>query len=384
MGGYFDKLKSASMNSRSGGGSGTSDYDELQNKPSVNGNTLAGNKTSSQLGLQSEINLESKLDADLVSDENSTNKFTNATEKAAWNGKQDAIADLSAIRLGASAGATALQQSDVVSTYSASGVEPVNGTAINAAIGTLDVESVGGAGKVISAISETNGKISATVTTMDTVPTENSTNPVTSGGVYPVAVKAVDEGAKNKLKNSAVTQTVGEVVYTVNPDGTVSAYTTATTTASRTLIITETADNCYVNANKDVITGLPETELDVAMQYGIGASGNIANYTPDEEYHTIEVSGIIRYCLISIRTGVSIPQSSPLVFKPMICTASDWSVSQKFVPYCPTMRELYEMILALQSGVDRSLSIQSESLTKKAEQEEIKDSENGTSILYPD
>lgn len=167
--------------------------------------------------------------------------------------------------------------------------------------------------------------------------------------ITPALIEQVDSGSKNKLKNLATSQTVGEVVYTVNSDGTVSAYTTATTTASRTLTLTSTNDNCYVNAG-DLITGNPNTTLDVAMQYGIGASGNIANYEPDEEYHTIEVSGIIRYCLISIRTGVSIPQSSPLVFRPMICTAADYAVSQKFVPYAPTNKELYEMIQMLQNG----------------------------------
>ena len=34
-----------------GGGGGTSDYNDLSNKPSINGNTLRGNKTAEQLGL---------------------------------------------------------------------------------------------------------------------------------------------------------------------------------------------------------------------------------------------------------------------------------------------------------------------------------------------
>ena len=51
------------------------------------------------------------------------------------------------------------------------------------AINALDVSSVGGDGKYISAISETDGKISAAATTMDTTPTENSTKAVTSGGI---------------------------------------------------------------------------------------------------------------------------------------------------------------------------------------------------------
>lgn len=54
---------------------------------------------------------------------------------------------------------------------------------ITAAIQALDVSSVGGDGKYISAISETDGKISATATTMDTTPTANSKKAVTSGGI---------------------------------------------------------------------------------------------------------------------------------------------------------------------------------------------------------
>lgn len=51
------------------------------------------------------------------------------------------------------------------------------------AINNLNYSSVGGGGKYIQAISESNGVISATVETMDTVPTENSTKAITSGAV---------------------------------------------------------------------------------------------------------------------------------------------------------------------------------------------------------
>lgn len=42
-------------------------------------------------GLQSEITSTNKLDADLVDDSTSTNKFVSNAEKSAWNGKQSAI-----------------------------------------------------------------------------------------------------------------------------------------------------------------------------------------------------------------------------------------------------------------------------------------------------
>lgn len=42
-------------------------------------------------GLQSEITSDNMLDADLVDDSTSTNKFVTALEKSAWSGKQDAL-----------------------------------------------------------------------------------------------------------------------------------------------------------------------------------------------------------------------------------------------------------------------------------------------------
>ena len=80
-------------------------------------------------------------------------------------------------------------------------------TAITNAINALDVASVGGDGKYISAISETDGKISATATTMDTAPTASSTKAVTSGGVK-TAINTAETNAKN-LANATGTLGIG-------------------------------------------------------------------------------------------------------------------------------------------------------------------------------
>ena len=64
-------------------------------------------------------------------------------------------------------------------------------TAIENAIEALDVSSAGGSGKFIQAISETNGKISATEGTIDSAPTSGSGNPVSSGGVYDFVTKNI-------------------------------------------------------------------------------------------------------------------------------------------------------------------------------------------------
>ena len=42
----------------SGGGGGTNDYEELINKPTINGHELSGNMSSDDIGVQSKINNE--------------------------------------------------------------------------------------------------------------------------------------------------------------------------------------------------------------------------------------------------------------------------------------------------------------------------------------
>lgn len=56
-----------------------------------NGSTVEFSVADLVAGLQSEITSTNKLDADLVDDSTSTNKFVSSAEKTAWNGKQSAI-----------------------------------------------------------------------------------------------------------------------------------------------------------------------------------------------------------------------------------------------------------------------------------------------------
>lgn len=82
--------------------------------------------------------------------------------------------------------------------------------AVRDAINALDVSEVGGTGKYISAISEADGKISATAETMDTTPTANSQKAITSGGVKAAiaALDAASVGGNGKFI-SAISETDG-------------------------------------------------------------------------------------------------------------------------------------------------------------------------------
>ena len=124
-------------------------------------------------------------------------------KKSELSGKQDTISDLATIRSGASAGATAYQKPSggIPKTDLASAVQTslgkadtalqshqdISGKADVAALAgytptanfaTINGASITGGGDIII----TAG--SSSITTIDAVPTKNSTNPVQSGGVY--------------------------------------------------------------------------------------------------------------------------------------------------------------------------------------------------------
>lgn len=69
-----------------------------------------------------------------------------------------------------------LPASNVTSTYSSTGTEPVNGKAVGEALKSLDVATKGGAGKYIQSISETDGKIAAVEAIMPTIPRSSVVN----------------------------------------------------------------------------------------------------------------------------------------------------------------------------------------------------------------
>lgn len=85
-------------------------YDNVNQKIILtlqNGNTIDIPVGALISGLQTEITSSNKLDADLINDSTSTNKFVTANEKTTWNNKQDTISDLSTIRSNATNGQNA-------------------------------------------------------------------------------------------------------------------------------------------------------------------------------------------------------------------------------------------------------------------------------------
>lgn len=218
---------------------------------------------------------------------------------------------------------TTLPASNTTSTYSPSGTSPVNGVAVNAALGTLD--------EIISQHTA-------------------------------AMAKSVNEGSKNKLKISTVMASSNNygtsivtngVRFTVNSDGSVTvnresansspAYVYLSLDSGAAITIDDFCTGEYV------LSGCPSG----------GSANTYRMYAAKSTYSAYDVgSGVVLpstsitgiLLLISIHSSYD---AQNLVFRPMICKQEDWAISHSFVPYCPTLYELYQMILS--DGQTRSI-----------------------------
>lgn len=280
---------------RSGGGGGepgTTNYNDLTNKPSVNGHILIGSKTSSDLDLQ------------------------------------PVISDLSTIRSGAAAGATAVQPA------------------------TMN-----------QALSGKQDNL-----TFDSTPTSGSTNPVTSGGVYTSLTTKVDKvagkglstndftnqdkeqittnkngiaaleqmnGKKNWIDVDITSQTVSTLDFGVNPDN--------------TIVVDGSKPPSSVSLTINEAVQLPQG--DYVLLDGSGVSSSTLNITLFKNTSTwtgtTATNGKFEftangtdtyYCRIYVNTAVD-----NVTFKPMIITKEAYDAGfTDYTPYAPTNRELYE------------------------------------------
>lgn len=324
-----------------GGGGGSTNYNELSNKPQINSHKLEGNKTAAQLGFSTVATTGSYAD---LTDKPKIPDLTNYYTKTDTDNEiERAIADLD------------------VSSTSATGhvirsIEQVDGK-INAVAELVDTAPKIGSTKLITSDAVyTALSTKQNTLTFDTTPTNNSTNPVTSGGVYTsqqaqdtAIAKLVDAGAKNLLKNTGTTQTIRGITFTVNDDGTVTVNGTNTSTSAAVFYVNILPAATAASYNDCRLTGCPEggstSTYRLAVQLN---SGSYTTYASD----TGNGATISNVPSSDCRVGIFVYAGATvnnLVFKPMICTLENYVISSEYVPYAPSNRELYEMILALQN-----------------------------------
>lgn len=150
-----------------GGGSGTDNYNDLSNLPQINGETLAGNKTGENLGLQDALTFDS------APTEDSTNPVESGGVYNALAGKQDNLIfdddptenSTNPVKSGGVYSALAGKQDNLTfdGVYNASTNKAATESTVTNAIAGLDVSAFSvDADETISSISETDGKVSVT------------------------------------------------------------------------------------------------------------------------------------------------------------------------------------------------------------------------------
>lgn len=129
------------------------------------------------------------------------------------------------------------------------------------------------------------------------------------------------------------------VTFTVNSDYSITV--TGTASGGNAAFVISPNGRFTIENGEWVLSGTPSGGS--TTSYNISIAG-----TASDLGNSVEFTGCTaQFVRIYVISGTTV---NNLVFRPMVCSKADWIVSQAYVPYCPTMLELYQMILSQNSG----------------------------------
>lgn len=184
---------------------------------------------------------------------------------------------------------------------------------------------------------------------VDESPTEDSENLVSSGGVASAikvisnaVAEQIDSGSKNRLTINSGSSTPPTRWINIPVSVESGNYRVYFGNLTSDDTDAEKCQACFLDsANTQVSNWLSfERGTDVSAAATLTGSATTFRLYPSDSYAHSE--------------GDTVTFSDG-----MVCAESEWSISQKYVPYCPTMPELYQMILDLGGG-NRSMQTEPE------------------------
>jgi hypothetical protein len=246
-----------------GGGSGTTNYNELSNKPQINSVTLSGNKSLDALGIQAQLTFDTEPTED------STNPVESGGVYSALSTKQDTLTidatptenSSNPVQSGGTYTALAGKQDTLTfeGTYNASSNRAATESTVSDAIKALDVAGASSiaASKTISAWSETDGK--ASISTQDiaiagtqavltgyTPESPSQTDSILATDTVNAAIKKLDERSRvdenniSTLSAELAKYVIAEKTLKLNPTG-------AGETPDVTMTQTGTSDGWWIS-----------------------------------------------------------------------------------------------------------------------------------------
>lgn len=149
----------------------------------------------------------------------------------------------------------------------------------------------------------------------------------------------VNRGSKNFLKlTDTSSSTVNKVTITYNSDGTYTIDSGGEASSAAGYFYLARSSSNPLFQKGSVISGCSGGS---DSTFYIGIAGTSIKQGSSAVTLSADVSGSLIFSFAADQTFDN------LVLKPMVCSSSDWAISQEFEQYCPTLPELYQMILAL-------------------------------------
>lgn len=178
---------------------------------------------------------------------------------------------------------------------------------------------------------------------VDVALSSTSTNPVQNKAVQAPIARLVDAGAKNLAAIETSTPHVSNGITFTASNGLINASGTASDSADAVFAVF--GDKTLKPGNY-CVSGCPSGGAIGKYRIDLVVDGNVYRDVGSDVSFTVASNASVRMQIVVYR-GNSV---NDLTFKPMLCTAEDYAISPEFVPYAPSNRELYEMILALQNA----------------------------------
>ena len=168
-------------------------------------------------------------------------------------------------------------------------------------------------------------------------------------------VRLVNAGAKNLAKLGFDSITASGVTITRGDDGSLTLNGTNSASGVRIVCfdlatgdtVSSTAGRWTLPPGQYFLKGTGSTSVRVQLCGHDGTDlATLSNAGADA---TVTIGDSWPYYVLRIWVAGSASFDGVKIW-PMLCTAEDYAISDAFVPYTPTLRELYEMIQELQTG----------------------------------
>lgn len=186
-------------------------------------------------------------------------------------------------------------------------------------------------------------------------------------------VELVDSGAKNKFDPAYTWDSMTIYGITITRNGDTYSIASGTTQSGNNDFI-NMRNETHINTNLipagDWVLSFDTPQQNVRLQACWNGALRANSSFGTNLFFTVPENTTDSWVRIVFKGSTDMTGTS---FKIMLCPRVLWDVSHKYVPYCPTIAEMYAMILELQNGTRSAPAL----ALAKAEPEEIKEPETG-------